>query len=259
MTEKKWYNFLVSVIVITIAIDSMLLLTVFLKSRKIQHMHTKLETQPRQEGYPPNIASQETGKNNPIMKCATDRLSSSIDLEDKQPDIASLTVSALRQKALKEGLEAARNGRDSLYAFYSDVNPLNQQLFDLIDQECKRLTALRAEQHSPEHIEKMKQEMKKREEERDTVYEYIQNIDTSQLNERANNLLTTYKLELETFRAIYSDDSIDYKIKKKQLDRLSSLGTGLYLELRSLFVKPGYYDDQKQGHAFGQALLDLSY
>lgn len=176
----------------------------------------------------------------------------------RTPTMAETAIAALIQKAVKEGVEAAKSGPDEYHDFLEKTRPSTKQLFDMVRQENNRLAAIYNEKWTPGYMEKMEREKQEREKLRNDVFDYIRQIDTEKLTKGMQNVWKEYVQELEALRNDYDNPDIDYKELNARIERLRYLGGGLYLELRGLLIPNGYFDEKHQLHGCGQSLMNLT-
>lgn len=172
--------------------------------------------------------------------------------------MAEAAIEALVQRAVAEGVEAAKSGQDELHDFLQKTRPSTKQLFDMVRQENNRLAAISNEKWTPGYMEKKEREKQEREKLRDDVFDYIRQIDTEKLTKGMQNVWKEYVQELEALRNDYDNPDIDYKELNARIERLRYLGGGLYLELRGLLIPNGYFDEKHQLHGCGQSLMNLT-
>ena len=176
----------------------------------------------------------------------------------RKPSMAEVAIEALIQRAVAEGVEAAKAGRDEYHDFLQKTRPSTKQLFEMVRQENNRLAAIYNEKWTPGYMDKKEREKQEREKLRDDVFDYIRQIDTEKLTKGMQNVWKEYVKELEALRNDYDNPDIDYKELNARIERLGYLGGGLYLELRGLLIPNGYYDEKHKLHGCGQSLMNLA-
>ena len=176
----------------------------------------------------------------------------------RKPSMAEVAIEALIQRAVAEGVEAAKAGRDEYHDFLQKTRPSTKQLFEMVRQENNRLAAIYNEKWTPGYMDKKEREKQEREKLRDDVFDYIRQIDTEKLSKGMQNVWKEYVKELEALRNDYDNPDIDYKELNARIERLGYLGGGLYLELRGLLIPNGYYDEKHKLHGCGQSLMNLA-
>ena len=176
----------------------------------------------------------------------------------RMPSRAEAAIEALIQRAVAEGVEAAKAGRVEYHDFLQKTRPSTKQLVDMVRQESNRLAAIYNEKRTPGYMDKKEREKQEREKLRDDVFDYIRQIDTEKLSKGMQNVWKEYVKELEALRNDYDNPDIDYKELNARIDRLGYLGGGLYLELRGLLIPNGYFDEKHRLHGCGQSLMNLA-
>ena len=72
----------------------------------------------------------------------------------RKPSMAEVAIEALIQRAVAEGVEAAKAGRDEYHDFLQKTRPSTKQLFEMVRQENNRLAAIYNEKWTPGYMDK---------------------------------------------------------------------------------------------------------